>query len=154
MQQIHLDEPKPEEVTSEAEVEVKDWFSAPPFAPSEPPWQWLTREHSKELWRLSRYFQRLFNFGGDWFSASRDRPARIAAFRDHVLATAEPEQQVYLLHGTESAVFTDVVGFLECWPRLQLLEREARGYDMLPLDLSFWLQVNCISTAHIAERAA
>ena len=154
MQPIHLDEPKPEEVVSESEVEVSDWFSAPPFKPDDAPWQWLTPERSKELWRLSRYFQRLFDFSGDWFSASQDKPEYLQAFHRNVLSAAQPDLPAFVLHGRDSASFTTVGGFLACWPRLRLLEEEYRGYDVLPLDLSLWLQVVPTGTAHVASRAS
>lgn len=155
MQQIHLPEPTPDEEASPADVETGDWFFAPPFAPEREPWVWLTPTRAKEVWRLSKLLRRFFDFGGEWFGAWQDRPEYVDAFRQHVLSVAAPEQPVFVLHGHSAAAFTTVGGFLECWPRLRILDGADghRGYDMLPLDLAFWLQIIPSGTANIGRRS-
>lgn len=155
MQQIHLPEPTPDERASLADVETGDWFSAPPFTPDSAAWVWLTPTRSKEVWRLSKRLNRLFDFSGEWFGAWQDRPEYVDAFREHVLSVASPDQPVFVLHSHSAAVFTTVGGFLECWPRLRLLYvgEGYRGYDLLPLDLAFWLQIIPSGTANIGRRS-
>ena len=131
---------------------VEEWFIRPPYAPAAAPWRWIEPERSKELRRLVRYLAPLFDYGGDWFSASRDEPERIEAFCDAVRAgSADGEVRVYVFRKPDQGVWTTVDGFLECWPRLRL---EGWGYDVVPPDASFHLRVLHSGTAHLAPRRA
>lgn len=138
------------------EVNVADWFVSLPSEPTDAPWQWLTPQAARDVSRLTGYFRSLFDFRGDWFSASRDRPEYLTAFRERVLAVGGTSDPVYVLHREfkpYSAVFTTVGGFLDCWPRLHLVE-DRLGFVILPLDLGYWLQIAGTGTAHIARRTA
>ena len=155
MQQIRVEPPKPEDLLEASKADVRDWFEAPPFEPASAPWQWLTPEAGRDTGRLSNSFHRLFEHDRDeWFSASRDRPEYVAAFRESVLATADASDPVYVLHrrfAPYGVVYTTVGGFLDCWPRLRLSDH--RGFDLFPLDLAFWLTIAATGTALLKPRA-
>ncbi len=119
-------------------------------------WAFLTTAASRDIWRLSRYFDRLFEatdctYLGDWFAASRDRAEYIEAFKERVVSELDAETRVFVLMSFEEAAFANLGSFLDRWPDLELTES---GIDVFPLDVSQWLRIESSDTAFIAPRVA
>lgn len=153
MQTILLDTPKNEDYLPVDEHAPHLWFTSPPYQPENISWSYLTTEKSKEMWRLSRSFEWLFNLSGDWISASHDREDYITSFQQYISTGIEDlDTKIFVVKGRSRAVFTNVEGFLSCWPRLRL--EEHKGYIVFPLDVSFYLRVSHICSAHLAKRVS